>query len=304
MSAYLQGADLAAFGVPNATAAQIQQASLLIDAYLGRPSGLIYVPDATGLPCYMAALTPQNAFTAAAAFGPGTVQVTVTGPTSVLQVGDCVVVDRANPTLTEAAQVTAINGQTLTIGSTSTPGLVNAHASGCVIETGLLITEKLYLPKERSEVLLANRPVTRVVGGTGRYAYGRRGDSQSYDMESFNLLAALNKFGGPPAWEIWPANTAASVDAATGQVWVPAGVMLAYYSEVQIRYVAGFTYANLPGAIKQACAAILTAQINVTQGGAWKQMKAGDTSMTRFADTVLDRDTKDALAPYKGRFFA
>lgn len=53
MAAYLQGSDLAAFGVPNATASQIQQASLLIDGYLERPEGLIYTVDANGNPLAM-----------------------------------------------------------------------------------------------------------------------------------------------------------------------------------------------------------------------------------------------------------
>ena len=42
MGVYLQGADLTTFGVPNASAAQIQEASLLIDSFLNRPEGLIH----------------------------------------------------------------------------------------------------------------------------------------------------------------------------------------------------------------------------------------------------------------------
>lgn len=41
MGVYLQGSDPATFGVPNATAAQIQKASTLIDSFLNRPEGLI-----------------------------------------------------------------------------------------------------------------------------------------------------------------------------------------------------------------------------------------------------------------------
>jgi hypothetical protein len=40
-SAYLAGSDLATYGVPNATAQQILNASLLIDAYL--PAGRLAV---------------------------------------------------------------------------------------------------------------------------------------------------------------------------------------------------------------------------------------------------------------------
>ena len=42
MAVYLQGSDPTAYGVAAATAAQIQEASLLIDSFLDRPEGLIY----------------------------------------------------------------------------------------------------------------------------------------------------------------------------------------------------------------------------------------------------------------------
>ncbi len=64
MGMYLQGAsDPANFGVPNATAAQIQQASLLIDAYTARPEGLTYtgqVMDNTEAPIVETLRTPKR----------------------------------------------------------------------------------------------------------------------------------------------------------------------------------------------------------------------------------------------------
>ena len=57
-SAYLSGTDLEAYGVPTATTAQVQRASALIDAYLKRPEGCVWVPDTVGNPCYMAGLDP------------------------------------------------------------------------------------------------------------------------------------------------------------------------------------------------------------------------------------------------------
>lgn len=308
-SAYLQGGDSAAFGVPNASPVQITQASAIIDAFLQRPAGLIYTPDSNGQPCYMSALSPEVSFTAEQAFGPGNqVQVQVSGPTAMLQVGDCVVLDRANPNSVEAVQVSAIDGQILTLGTTAanTPqGVQFQHAIGCTLETGLLITEKRYLPKMRSQVLLGNTPVARVVGGTGRYGYGRRGDAASYNTDNFNLLASLNKFGGPPAWEIWPSNTAAGIDATTGELWVPAGIMLAYYSEVKIRYVAGFTYANLPSVIKMACAQ-LTQAVNspMLAMGNVRSYRAGDTQLEGFAASVINDDVKTMLLPWRARTFA
>ena len=306
-STYLQSADYAAYGVPSATAAQVSQASTIIDAYLRRPAGLIYVPDSTGQPCYMQVLAPELTFTAVNGFGPGIgIQVQVNGPTAMLQVGDCVILDRANPSITEAVQVTSAVGQILTLGNSAANvpnGVMFAHSAGCTMETGLLITERRYIPKMRPEISVSNVPVARVVGGTGRYGYGRRGDAASYNTDNFNLLASLSKFGGPPAWEIWPANTSAGVESITGQIWVPAGIMLAYYSEVKIRYVAGYQYSNLPSEIKEACAQIILAQQALPAMGNTKMYQAGDTKIENFAATVINDDVKGMLAAWRVRAF-
>lgn len=306
-STYLQSADYAEYGVPTATAAQVAQSSTQIDAYLRRPAGLIYIPDSTGQPCYMQVLQPELTFTAGANFGPGVeVTVPVTGPTAMLQVGDCVVIDRANPSITEAVQVISAVGNVLTLGNSAANvpnGLMFAHSAGCLLETGLVITERRYIPKMRSEVSLANVPVARIICGTGRYGYGRRGDAASYNTDNFNLLAALTKFGGPPAWEIWPANTSAGIEASTGQLWVPAGIMLAYYSEVKVRYVTGYQYSNLPSEIKNACALIIQAQQNLPALGNTKNYKAGDTAIENFAASILSDDVKGMLGPWRVRAF-
>jgi hypothetical protein len=308
-SAYLQATDYVAYGLPSSTtAAQVTQASELIDGYLRRPEGLIYTPDATGQPCYMTALSPELSFTSVGAFGPGNgIAVNVNGPTAMLQVGDCVVLDRlANPNLVEAVQITNISGQQVTLGTTAANvpnGVMFQHAAGCTMETGLLITEKRYLPKNRSEISLAKTPVARIVGGTGRYGYGRRGDQASYNTDNFNLLASLMKFGGPPAWEIWPANTAAGIEAETGQVWVPAGIMLAYYSEIKARYVAGFQYSNLPATIKLACAQLVSGLASLPPLGNVRTYQAGDTKIEQFTASLFSDDVKAMLGPYRARMF-
>ena len=53
-SIYLESADYALYGVPNATTAQVIRASAIIDGYLNRPDGLIYVLNLAGEPVYMA----------------------------------------------------------------------------------------------------------------------------------------------------------------------------------------------------------------------------------------------------------
>lgn len=300
-SAYLQSAEYATYGVPSATTAQVVQASALIDGFLKRPQGLVYVADSIGNPCYMAALVPGLTFTLQAGITAGaSVSVAVNGAVNMLQVGDCVVLDRATPSVIEALQITSIVGNVVTFAN-----VLNNHNVNAVLETGLLITEKRYLPKNRSEVVLAHFPVARVVGGTGRYGYGRRGDQAAYNMDNFNLLASLSKFGGPPAWEIWPANTSAGIDAWTGTLWVPAGIMLAYYSEIKVRYVSGFTYETLPSSVKQSCANIVQSISQYPEmNGNIKQYKAGDSQIERFADTVLDADTKEMLMMFKARLVA
>ncbi len=308
---YISPAEYATYGLaPATTAAVVKQASSLVDAYLQRPEGLLYQADASGAPCYMLGLSPALTFQATAAFGPGnTAVVPVSGPLSGLKVGDCFVIDRADPTKVEAVQVSAIDiaGGTVTLGNLAANGggaIKYAHASGCVLETGLLIEEKRNLPKGRSTVLLTSTPVGRIVGGTGRYGYGRRESSATMSMDQFNLLASLSTFGGPPAWELWPANAAAGIDARTGEVWVPAGIMLAYYSEVVVRYVAGYTYASLPAVIKEATALLVGAVLTSADTGLTKNYQAGDTKITRFTETLMAPDMREQLRPFRARAFA
>lgn len=307
-SAYLQGSDAGQFGVPNATSQQITQASVLIDAYLRRPHGLLWKADANGNPAYMTSLHPEFTLQAQGSFGPGNgVQVPVTGAVGMLNVGDCVVLDRQTPATMETVQITSISGNMLTLGTTgpqAPQGLQFAHAQGCTIESGLIITEQRYVPRKRSTIDLSHTPVARLIGGTGRYGYARRGDSSSFNVDTYNLLATLSKFGGPPAWELWPANNAAGIDASTGQLWIPAGVMLVYYSEVKVRYVAGFQYAGLPDPIKLACAQMVTAIANDPGIGNFSSAQAGDTKMERFAATNLSDDVKAMLTPWRARAFA
>lgn len=307
-SQYLQSTDYATFGVPNATPAQVTQASALIDAYLRRPAGLLLVADANGNPAYMSALNPELTLTSVGSFGPGNaIQVTVNGPVQMLQVGDVVVLDKANASLVEAVQITSISGNQITLGTTAAnapQGVQFGHSAGCTMDVGLVLTEQRYLPKQRSTVMLSHTPVMRVIGGTGRYAYGRRGDAGIYNADNYNLLASINKFGGPPAWEIWPANTAAGIDVRTGELWVPAGIMLVYYSEVKVRYVAGFQYSNLPSEVKLACAQLITAMANDPGIGNFRVAQAGDTKMERFAASNLSNDIKAMLAPWRARTFA
>lgn len=296
---YLQGADLAAFGVPNATAAQINQASSMIDAVLYRPEGLLWTPDASGAPCFMTGLSPIYSFSATGAIAPGTnVSVPASGPLTTLQPGDVLVLDRDVQNAVEACVVASTTQGAVTLASVQ-----YAHNGGAKMDFGLVIEESKMMPKDRPLTQVSRTPTLRILSGSGRYGYGRRGDVGNQNMNDFNLLAAVSHFGGPALWEAIPAANI-GVDMTTGQVWVPAGIMLAYYTEVKLRYVAGFQYANLPTVIKAACAALVQAIANQPQMGNVKSFKAGDTSVVNFTNSVFDDDMKTQLNPFRVHLFA
>ncbi|MHB0992690.1 MAG: hypothetical protein ACYC0M_15635 [Burkholderiales bacterium] len=299
MPAYLQNSDPTLYGVPNATSAQINAASALIDSYLGRREGLLWSPDANGNPIYMQGLSAKLTLTLAAAIAPGlNVSVNVTGPTSMLAVGDVLIIDIATTTVTEALVVQSINGQTIIFANVQFN-----HANGAQLAAGLTITEQKTMPQGRPITQVSRAPIANALSGVGRYGYQRRGDDGFGNMDTYNLLAVMSKFGGPPAWEAFSLQSN-SIDPQTGQMWIPAGVLLAYYTEVKINYIAGWSYAGLPYEIKQACANIIMAQTNFPEmNGNIQTLKSGDTTITRFKDTVLDADTKRMIDPFKVRAF-
>ena len=306
-SIYLSAADLNTYGVSGATAPQILAASTLIDAYLRRPEGLEYVPDYAGLPCYMAALTPSITMNVPGGISPGTNVIVATPGAAILSqyghVGDVVVIDRSTAAggktgVVEACVIEAITASTIQFYSVS-----NAHAPGCVLEFGLVINESKSVPQRRSTVRLGSWPLARIHSGLGSFRYGRRDDQMAGMWQDATFLAMIQTFGGPPLWIQW-AIPSADFNGMTGEVWIPAGLYQANYSDVRVHYVSGFLKANIPPIIKQCTASIITAGINTANMvGGVKIAKAGDTALTRFANTILDADTRAQLNAYQPRTF-
>lgn len=302
-SQYLTTAEAAQWGLPAASTPQIIQASALIDAYLKRPEGLVWAPDSTGNPCYMTSLVPTATFALTAPIVPGAnVPVLMSGPTQILQVGDVVILDIGNGA-TEACVIATTSNQPNPSPAITLQNVINAHNASAQVALGLTIEEQRYMPSSRPITFLSRTPLMNVISGVGRYAYGRRGDHADYNMEQFNLLAAVSKFGGPPVWELFQQNYPTGWDVQTGQVWIPAGIMLAYYSEVKLRYVAGFAANAIPGPIKMAIVQMIQAAAAMPGMGAVKSMKAGDTSMSLFAASIMSDDTKAAIEPYAARVY-
>jgi hypothetical protein len=307
-SQYIQLGEAEQYGLKAADTNRIVQASALIDAYLKRPEGLVWAPDSTGLPCYMAALAPRMSFTLRSAIAPGTnVPVSLNGPVQQLIPGDVLILDRVMPSVgtsvTEACIIATTTGPTGGIAITLQT-VINAHAQGATADWGLVIEEQRYMPDNRPITRSSRTPLVRLISGIGRYGYGRRGAGANYNMEQFNLLAALSKFGGPPVWELWQPALNYSWDQETGQIWAPAGIMLAYYSEVKVHYVAGFQQSAIPSIVKLACAQLIEAIKSMPGMGNIKSVKAGDTSIAMATASRLDADTKNQLRPYMARSFA
>ncbi|VVC76001.1 hypothetical protein AQUSIP_13020 [Aquicella siphonis] len=303
-SAYLQGDDKALYGAPSATDQQIAVASTLIDGNLNRREGLIWAPDGNGNPCYMVAPKPTITLTATQAVTAGqNVNVTVTGAFNAIQQGFVCILDRATSNLTEACIVNQVTVNQA--GNGATIQLKNVqfnHLNGCLLEFGLTIYEEKQMPQGRPLTNMSKHPVVNVLSGQGRYGYARRGTS-SVNINVYNLLATVTMFGGPPIWEIFD-QSMVGVDPQTGQLWLPAGILMAYYTEVRVNYIAGYTYDSLPPEIKQACANVINAMNYMPLNGAIKSLRAGDTAIERAATSYFDDDTLRLIAPYRASNYA
>ena len=123
------------------------------------------------------------------------------------------------------------------------------------------------------------------------------------NFSEFNLLAILQHFGGPPPWIPFDV-TQLGINPVTGELWIPAGLLLAYYSDARLYYVAGWPQSALPSDIKQATANIIMAmQEAPTASTNVRRAAAGDTSVERFADSLIDAGTKAMLDPYRARLW-
>lgn len=301
-SIYLKPDEYAMYGLPSSTTeSQIIQASTLINGYLQRAEGLIWVPDAVGNPCYMEASVPMITLTATTGFSPGqNVNVTVTGGVQAVSLGSSqcglvAILDRNDPSKREAVIVQSINNSSNLV---QLQNVQFAHDAGTLLEFGLVIFEELNMPAGRPITSVSKTPVVMVLAGQGRYGYTRRGTS-SYLVDQFDLLAAITTFGGPPIWEIFNQNLVGV--NPNGELWAPAGILMAYYTQIRFSYIAGWRYENLPPNIKTACANLVLAARTMPMNGAISSYRAGDTAIQRFGATYFSDDIKDSLEPFMAR---
>ncbi len=200
-------------------------------------------------------------------------------------------------------------------------GRVEADGVGSLAYTSY--TERLELPASRNVVRLSYKPLASVpvatvsalsasgnyfdtgvqanthyfrdrlspiVSAKGRYGYGRR-DHQIGNIDAnygLNVLQVASYFGGPPEFvDIDP--TAIDFDPRNGEIWIPAGLYISQYTEIEIVYNSGFDPRAMPRSIKHACAAIVKNFLG--KGGGATGVKS--TTMYRGVNVTMESDLID-----------
>lgn len=324
---YISPVEFASYGIGDASPAQVDTAARLVNNYLNRPEGLIWVAGADGFPCYMAWKEPTLTLTLLAAISPGqNVVVNIPGAQFGLQnIGEVVVLDRlgagsllledggnleteggenieleggGNPAVTEACVISAVSPSSITLQNVQF-----AHATGAALDFGMSIVDEVAVAPKRTTVMTSRTPVARLQSGYGRYGFGRRSTQYSGADVASNLLAYVAAFGGPPLWTQFDV-TDVDMNPMTGTLWCPPGILLAYFSDVRLHYCAGWQANNVPGNVKQAVANLVRAAIDLPYGASAKLVKAGNATIERFGNTLIDDDTKQLLEPYRAKFVA
>jgi len=293
---YIASADYAAYGVPNATTVQVDQASNIVDAALGRTEGLLYATSTAGAPLYMLRKPAETSRTISANVNPGAlVQVSITSG-AILQQGTSLVLNKLGTTAEVCKIQQVIDANTVVLAF-----VANAHISGETAETGLTVEETVKLAKNRNFVVIRRNPIVKLVSVIGRVTYARRGDlAHQATMQDFSMIAAISAFGGAPIWQDVQVPDS-SIDVQNGNIWCPIGLAMIPYNEVKLSYIAGYTYASLPMQIKQATANVMQAIAESPASAAIKTFKAGDTQMERFLSTIIDDETRALLSPFEVR---
>jgi hypothetical protein len=113
-------------------------ASAIVDSYLMRPEGLVYVQDGNGNPCAMKAAEPSLTYTIEGALTPGSSVVATVSPAIVRPdlVGEVLVLDYQTPSAMEACVVASTSGN----NQITLANVQFAHAAGATADSGRAAT--------------------------------------------------------------------------------------------------------------------------------------------------------------------
>lgn len=158
--------------------------------------------------------------------------------------------------------------------------------------------ERAQLPTDRYQSQLVHRPVTEIIQARGRYGYSRR-DRRTANQSNYDFIAATALFGNPPGFVPIDVNQI-DIYGPTGEFWLPTGVFLVGFTEVEITYLAG--YEQIPSRVKAATANVVN---NIcTRGASNRSEFTIGRSRERFSregNAYIDDTTLSMLTPYISR---
>jgi hypothetical protein len=148
--------------------------------------------------------------------------------------------------------------------------------------------------------LQLNGNLSAFVGISGRYSYGRKSAASVFPDSQYaaNILQVAAFFGGPPQFVALDVTLTDYYDLI-GEVWVPAGLMMASYTEVIAIYNSGYDPLNLPKGIKHGCAAVVKNFIARAGGITSVQSYSAGKVHTQMTPDLIDPTVKKWLAPFQ-----
>jgi hypothetical protein len=170
--------------------------------------------------------------------------------------------------------------------------LINVHCSRPTLWPHEYEAE-LSIPSDRNEVVLHYRPVIKLLDAAGRYGYGRR-DRRQMNVINVDYLAVMAVTGNPPQFNAIDV-AQIDVDPATGICWLPAGLFLVSYSQVRLKWLAGFV--DMPARVKMAMMLLINS-ICAKGEGDRTQYSVGKVSRTFATASYFTQDIERALAPF------
>ena len=152
-----------------------------------------------------------------------------------------------------------------------------------------------------STVMMADGNLSAILSCSGRYGYGRQDLGGGFGDAAFLTPATLlTAYGGPAPWI--PIDIVdATYEPKTGELWLPAGLLYARYSEIKVTYNSGFDPRTPPIGIKFVCAS--TVKNLLAKGDGTTGMRSFTLSKSganaTFDSAVIDATLDAMLGPYK-----
>lgn len=199
--------------------------------------------------------------------------------------------------------ITPTTVSNLQASANNTPSNAGALIKVAAINS-LMFTNYFWTGCQPNTIPVTNVPgftLSPFLGASGRYGYSRRSESMIYPDLNYgiNPLQVASFFGGPPSWTtIDP--TMIDFDVQTGEIWIPAGLYLSQYTEVNVTYNSGYDPLNMPKAIKQAAAMLI--RNFLSRGGGTtglRSITAAGTANVSFTPDLIDTTIDRMLDPYK-----